>query len=126
MLTTTGSIIVTSSNYSTTDTTTAPSYAKASDGSVAKDVSAYAQAQHQKKEGLVQALSQLKQDQRNLGYQKWPRLFGQNLVFLKWCLANVGLSTVPLAALSIEQGRAARWVTRPILYTTCFRMGRFA
>jgi transposase-like protein len=38
---------------------------------------------------------------------KWRRLFGQKFVFVKWCLAKIGLSTATLAAPCIGQERAA-------------------
>ena len=56
--------------------------------------------------------------------EKWPRLFGQNLLILKWCLADVGLSTARLAAPFAEQERAARWVTRSSIYAACCNAGR--
>ena len=30
--------------------------------------------------------------------ERWPRLFGQKFVIVKWSFADVGLSTAPLAA----------------------------
>ena len=48
--------------------------------------------------------------------KRWLRLFGQKSDCLKWSLADVGLSTAPLAAPCAGQERAARWVTRPGTY----------
>lgn len=44
--------------------------------------------------------------------KRWPRLFGHEFDFVKWSLADVGLSTAPLAAPCAGQERAARWGTR--------------
>ena len=57
--------------------------------------------------------------------QRWSRLFGQNPLIFKWCLASLGLSTGPLAAPFAEQERAARWVTRSSIYAACCSAGRF-
>ena len=44
---------------------------------------------------------------------RWPGLFGQKFVFVKWGFADVGLSTAPFVALYAGQGRGA-WVTRSV------------
>jgi hypothetical protein len=48
--------------------------------------------------------------------ERRPRLVGHKFDFVKWGFADVGLSTVPLAAPCAGQGRAARWITRPTIY----------
>ena len=49
----------------------------------------------------------LQQTRSFSGDLKWRRLFGQKFVFVKWCLAKIGLSTATLAAPCIGQERAA-------------------
>lgn len=62
----------------------------------------------------------------NSGEKRWPRLVGHEFDFVKWSLADVGLSTAPLAARCAGQERAARWVTWPAIYAACFSAGRLA
>ena len=59
------------------------------------------------------------------GNERWPRLIGQRSEADKWSLADVGLSTAPLAALCVRRERAARWSTRPAIYAASSSAGRW-